>query len=204
VSALARARRAAAETVVEGVPTVLPFHRAVLRDPAFTGTGGTEDGTGGADGTAHGFAVHTQWIETELLATIDPQALAAPVAEPGVTETWVEIDGRRHRLRAPGGFGFGSVGPVAGSGAAPAPGTPPGSGGVDDGGRVPLLPAMPGTLVRWLVSDGEAVADGQPVAVVEAMKMESQLVAEAAGTLEQVAHEGSQIAPGDAIGHITR
>jgi acetyl-CoA/propionyl-CoA carboxylase biotin carboxyl carrier protein len=70
-AALARARRAAAETVVEGVPTVLPFHRAVLADPAFTGSGS-------------GFAVHTQWIETELLASIDPQALAAPVNEPGV------------------------------------------------------------------------------------------------------------------------
>ncbi|GAA4694654.1 acetyl-CoA/propionyl-CoA carboxylase, biotin carboxylase, biotin carboxyl carrier protein [Promicromonospora umidemergens] len=195
-AALARARRAAAETVVEGVPTVLPFHRAVLADPAFTGTAGP------------GFAVHTQWIETELLASIDPQALAEPVAEPGVVDTWVEIDGKRHRVRTPGEIGFGGVGPTtgsgaaAGAGAAQAQGAPPASGsGVDDA-RVPLLPAMPGTLVRWLVPDGETVADGQPLAVVEAMKMETQLVAEAAGTLEHSVAEGSRLTTGEAIGYV--
>jgi acetyl-CoA/propionyl-CoA carboxylase biotin carboxyl carrier protein len=195
-AALARARRAATETVVEGVPTVLPFHRTVLADPAFTGSG-----SGSAEGS--GFAVHTQWIETELLAAIDPQTLAAPVVEPGVVETWVEIDGRRHRMRTPGGIGFPGAGSILGSGTAPAQGTPPASSTGDDGGRVPLLAAMPGTLVRWLVADGETVADGQPVAVVEAMKMESQLVAEAAGTLGQVAAEGTQITAGDQIGYIT-
>jgi acetyl-CoA/propionyl-CoA carboxylase biotin carboxyl carrier protein len=207
-AALARARRAAAETVVEGVPTVLPFHRAVLDDPAFTGSGDS-------------FAVHTQWIETELLASLDPQALAVPVAEPGVVETWVEIDGRRHRVRAPGGVGFAGLGHAAGSGsgsglglgsgassgsgsgsgAAPAHGAPPASG-IEGDARVPLLAAMPGTLVRWLVPDGEPVTDGQPVAVVEAMKMESQLVAEAAGVLEHVAPEGAQITTDDPIGYV--
>jgi acetyl-CoA/propionyl-CoA carboxylase biotin carboxyl carrier protein len=193
-SALARARRAAAETVVEGVPTVLPFHRTVLADPAFTGSGG-----GPADGS--GFAVHTQWIETELLAALDPQALAAPVVEPGVVETWVEIDGRRHRVRTPGGIGFAGAGLPGGT---TAPTTPPASAPEADTGRMPLLPAMPGTLVRWLVADGETVADGQPVAVVEAMKMESQLVAEVAGTLEHATAEGTQITAGAPIGYITR
>lgn len=193
-AALARARRAAAETVVEGVPTVLPFHRAVLADPAFTGSGG-----GSADGS--GFAVHTQWIETELLASIDPQTLAAPVVEPGVVETWVEIDGKRHRVRTPGGIGFAGAGLPGGTTAQAAP---PAAGPKTDGGRVPLLPAMPGTLVRWLVADGETVVDGQPVAVVEAMKMESQLVAESAGTLEHATAEGTQITAGDPIGYVTR
>ncbi|WP_129786030.1 acetyl/propionyl/methylcrotonyl-CoA carboxylase subunit alpha [Promicromonospora panici] len=191
-AALARTRRAAAETVVDGVPTVLPFHRAVLEDPAFTAS---------TDGS--GFAVHTQWIETELLASIDPQALTAPVVEPGVVETWVEIDGKRHRVRTPGGMGFG-VGPAAGSGAAPAQGAPPASHSVDDAGRVPLLPAMPGTLVRWLVADGETVADGQPVAVVEAMKMETQLVADAAGMLEHSRPEGAPVVADDPIGYVVR
>lgn len=191
-AALARARRAAAETVVEGVPTVLPFHRAVLVDPAFTGSGG-----GPADGS--GFAVHTQWIETELLASIDPQTLAAPVVEPGVVETWVEIDGRRHKVRTPGGIGLAGAGLPGGTTAQT---TPPTSGPEADDRRVPLLPAMPGTLVRWLVADGETVADGQPVAVVEAMKMESQLVAESAGVLHQNAPEGAQITRETPIGHV--
>jgi acetyl-CoA/propionyl-CoA carboxylase biotin carboxyl carrier protein len=195
-AALARARRAAAETVVEGVPTVLPFHRVVLADPAFTAAG-----AGAAGG--HGFAVHTQWIETELLASLDPQALAAPVVEPGVVETWVEIDGRRHRVRTPGGIGLAGLGPASGSGAVPTQGASPASGTGADGGRMPLLAAMPGTLVRWLVADGETVTDGQPVAVVEAMKMETQLVADSAGTLEHSAAEGAQITTGDPIGYIT-
>lgn len=212
-AALARARRAAAETVVEGVPTVLPFHRAVLADPAFTGAGSPRndraDGSvdvagalGDAGSTpASGFAVHTQWIETELLASIDPQTLAAPVVEPGVVETWVEIDGKRHKVRTPGGIGFAGAGLPGGT---TAQATPPASGSGADDGRVPLLPAMPGTLVRWLVADGETVADGQPVAVVEAMKMESQLVAEAAGVLEHSAPEGAQITTGTPIGYVTR
>lgn len=187
-AALARARRAAAETLVEGVPTMLPFHRAVLADPAFTG----------ADGS--GLAVHTQWIETELLASIDPQVLAVPVAEPSVVETWVEIDGRRHRLRTPGGIGLATAGIARSADSDPA--RVPGS--TLDDGRTPLLAAMPGTLVRWLVADGEQVADGQPVAVVEAMKMESQLVAEAAGSLHHEATEGAQITPDTPLAHIIR
>ena len=197
-AALARARRAAAETVVEGVPTVLPFHRAVLADPAFTGTAGGS----AADGS--GFAVHTQWIETEFLASIDPQRLAAPVVEPGVVDTWVEIDGRRHQVRTPGGIGFPGVGSASGSGPTPAQGVAPASGTEGDDARVPLLAAMPGTLVRWLVTDGEAVADGQPVAVVEAMKMETQLVAESAGTLEHAAAEGAPVVAGDPLGYVVR
>jgi acetyl-CoA/propionyl-CoA carboxylase biotin carboxyl carrier protein len=63
---------------------------------------------------------------------------------------------------------------------------------------------MPGTLVRWLVTDGETVADGQPVAVVEAMKMETQLVAEAAGMLEHSTPEGAPVVAGDPIGYVVR
>ncbi|MFD6444654.1 acetyl/propionyl/methylcrotonyl-CoA carboxylase subunit alpha [Promicromonospora sp. NPDC060204] len=192
-AALARAHRAVSETVVEGVPTVLPFHRAVLTDPAFTGAG------------ERGFAVHTQWIETELLSSIDPQSLAAPVAEPGVVETWVEIDGRRHRVRTPGGAGL--VLPGQGAGGTADSGGTAGAGGADysaaDDGREPLFAAMSGTLLRWLVADGERVTDGQPVAVVEAMKMESQLVAEAAGVLHQEATEGAQVTPATPIAHIS-
>jgi acetyl-CoA/propionyl-CoA carboxylase biotin carboxyl carrier protein len=133
-----------------------------------------------------------------MLPSIDPQSLAAPVVEPGVVETWVEIDGRRHKVRTPGGIGFGGIG----AGGAAAGGAGAGIGGADDG-RVPLLAAMPGTLVRWLVPDGETVSDGQPVAVVEAMKMETQLVAEAAGALEHATDEGAPVTTGDPIGYIT-
>lgn len=188
-AALARARRAAAELRVDGVPTVLPFHRAVLADPAFAAPGGAAD-----------FAVHTQWIETELVARLGVQALADPAPEPGVVETWVELDGRRTRLRVPV-EALGVLGRLAG---ATAPGGAAGAvPGADEGGaaasggdgahRVAVAAPVPGTLVRWLVDDGAEIADGQPVAVVEAMKMQTQLVADAAGTLAHAA------APGDAV-----
>ncbi|MFP3714313.1 acetyl/propionyl/methylcrotonyl-CoA carboxylase subunit alpha [Puerhibacterium sp. TATVAM-FAB25] len=174
-AALARARRAAAELRVDGVPTVLPFHRAVLADPAFAAPGGAAD-----------FAVHTQWIETELAARPAVQALADPGPEPGVVETWVELDGRRTRLRVPA-EALGGLAGLAGPGAA-APGA------ADADGRTAVVAPVPGTLVRWLADDGAAVADGQPLAVVEAMKAETRLVAETAGTLAHAA------APGDAVG----
>jgi acetyl-CoA/propionyl-CoA carboxylase biotin carboxyl carrier protein len=190
--ALARARRAATELRVDGVPTVLPFHRAVLADPAFAAPGGAAD-----------FAVHTQWIETELAARLDVQALADPVAEPGVVETWVELDGRRTRVRVPAEAfgavaGLGGVGGAGGLGdaaaGAAAPGTAP-PGTADTGGRTAVVAPVAGTLVRWLADDGATVEDGQPLAVVEAMKMQTQLVAEAAGTLAHAVAPGGTVDP---------
>ena len=93
-TALARSRRALAELVVGGMPTVVPFHRAVLDDPAFTA----------ADGH---FGVHTRWIETEFSGEIPPYA--GPVADAAPnrrrrTRVVVEVDGKRLEVvvRRPG------------------------------------------------------------------------------------------------------
>jgi acetyl-CoA/propionyl-CoA carboxylase biotin carboxyl carrier protein len=56
VQALERARRALGEFEVAGVPTGLPFHRALVTDPAFAPSDASRP-----------FAVHTRWIETEYL-----------------------------------------------------------------------------------------------------------------------------------------
>ncbi|WP_432524813.1 acetyl-CoA carboxylase biotin carboxylase subunit, partial [Kineococcus sp. SYSU DK006] len=90
--ALARARRALAEFAVEGVPTVLPFHRSVVDDPAFTADGG-------------GFTVHTRWIETAWAgrAALHPQEPGTP-APVGERRTIVlEVDGRRVTVTLPAG-----------------------------------------------------------------------------------------------------
>ena len=191
-AALARARRAVAETRVEGVPTVLPFHRAVLDDPAFAAPGGAAD-----------FAVHTQWIETELTARLDVQALADPAPEPGVMETWVELDGRRTRLRLPASAAA-ALGGIAGAPAGEAAGATPGEGAGAPAadGRTAVVAPVPGTLVRWLADDGAAVEDGQPLAVLEAMKMETRVVAEAAGTLAHAAAPGAAVDPAAPLGWI--
>src|SRR6185312_179162 len=90
--ALERSRRALAEFVVDGMPTILPFHRAVTSDPAFTD---------------EPFRVHTRWIETEFTNDVPPFTAAAPVeAEQGPRETIVvEVGGKRLEVCLPAGFG---------------------------------------------------------------------------------------------------
>ncbi len=126
--ALARSRRALAELVVEGMPTVTPFHRAVLDDPAFTA----------ADGT---FGVHTRWIETEFSGEIAPYAgPAAEIAEPSERSTVVvEVNGKRLEVVLPAGFAAGN------GGAAPARAKKPvRRGGAADGqGPVGQRPHLP-------------------------------------------------------------
>ncbi|MEZ0492462.1 biotin carboxylase N-terminal domain-containing protein [Kineococcus sp. TBRC 1896] len=176
-TALARARRALAEFHVAGVATVLPFARAVVDEPDFS--------------TA-GFAVHTQWIETELMPRLEPQLRPAPVAGPGLRRFGVEIDGRMATVGLPAEFlaALGSVG--AGVPAAE-------ETGPDEDA---LVASAPGTLTGWLVEDGAQVARGQDVAVVEAMKMEARITAHRAGALRRVASEGSAIGAGEVLARI--
>jgi acetyl-CoA/propionyl-CoA carboxylase biotin carboxyl carrier protein len=177
-AALARARRALAEFRIEGVATVLPFHRAVLNDADFIGT--------------DGFAVHTQWIETTFAERIPPQELAAPPVEPDVVSSWIEIDGQRLGLRLPAALA-GAVSAVS----SPSTSTSDGSSAsavASDAGDI--LAPMPGTLVRWSVDDGASVDAGDTVAVIEAMKMETNVTAPVAGTVERAADAPS---PGDAV-----
>ncbi|MEV4776993.1 acetyl/propionyl/methylcrotonyl-CoA carboxylase subunit alpha [Microbacterium sp. LWH12-1.2] len=164
--ALVRAHRALRELAVEGPATVIPFDRLALDEEAFA--------------TAT-FAVHTQWIESTLLPRLEPQLRPAPSADAALQRFPVEIDGRRVMLGLPltllAGFGQGvTVGPEA-SGPDP---------------RELRAPA-PGTIVRWLVGEGAEVAEGTPVAVIDAMKMETTVAAHRAGTLSARADVGSAV-----------
>jgi acetyl-CoA/propionyl-CoA carboxylase biotin carboxyl carrier protein len=167
IEALQRARRALDEMEVDGVPTVLPFHRAVVRDPAFT---------------AEPFTVHTRWIETEWAGGIPPYAGAATEAdEPEQRETVVvEVGGRRLEVTLPAGLA------TAGS-AAPAGAAPKRAGrrkaGAAAGGDA-LTSPMQGTIVRIAVADGDQLNQGDLVLVLEAMKMEQPLLAHKSGTVK--------------------
>ena len=175
--ALARSRRALAELVVEGMPTVTPFHRAVLDDPAFTA----------ADGT---FGVHTRWIETEFGGEIAPYAGPAPRSRASERSTVVvEVNGKRLEVVLPAGFAAGNGGAAParrqeagatrwGGGAAKAP-----SGNA-------LTSPMQGTIVKVAVADGDAVAAGDLVVVLEAMKMEQPLTAHRAGIVTKPQRRG--------------
>ena len=174
--AIARSRRALAELQLDGMPTVLPFHRAVLTDPAFVA----------AD---QNFAVHTRWIETDFDNRIPPYDLeASEGAEPSQrTTVVVEVNGKRLEVALPANLG--ATAAAAADAAAGAIRRRP----KRDRSRpaqvsgTSLTSPMQGTIVKVAVADGDEVAEGDLIVVLEAMKMEQPLSAHRAGTIGSLA-----------------
>lgn len=167
--ALARARRALAEFRIEGVASVLPFHRAVLEEPAFTG----EDG----------FKVFTNWIETEFRG-VAPAARIDPI-EGGLVRSFIEIDGKRHELGLPAAL-FSAI-------AVPTPSSGSATLAASDGG---LTAPIPGILQKWNVENGADVTEGEAVAIIEAMKMETRVLAPKTGRISIKTPSGAMVALG--------
>ncbi len=166
--ALERSRRALDEFVVDGMPTVIPFHRAVVSDPAFVGDGET-------------FTVYTQWIETDFDNQITPYGGASAEADEPVEtqQIVVEVGGKRLEVVIPSGLG----GLSAGGGGAKKPKRAAGKkAGAAASGDAVTSP-MQGTIVKVVVEEGQQVAEGDPIVVLEAMKMEQPLKAHKAGTV---------------------
>ena len=184
--ALERARRALAEFDIDGMPTVLPFHRAVVDDPAFTD---------------EPFRVHTRWIETEFATEIPPYAggPAAPAETVPREHITVEVGGKRLEVTVPAGFG------AAGAPAAAAPAARQaarrrggkGAGGAPTGDE--LVSPMQGTIVKIVAADGEHVDVGDTIVVLEAMKMEQPLTAHKAGTVSGLSIAVGQTVPAGAV-----
>jgi acetyl-CoA/propionyl-CoA carboxylase biotin carboxyl carrier protein len=169
--ALERSRRALDELTVEGMATALPFHRAVVRDPAFA----PED----VDAP---FTVHNKWIENEFDNQI-PAFTGGTDAdtEPSARETVVvEVGGKRLEVVLPEGLGAVAGAPAAGSKKRKR--SPSGAGSTAASGDA-LTSPMQGTIVKVAVSDGDTVAAGDMIVVLEAMKMEQPLNAHKAGTV---------------------
>jgi acetyl-CoA/propionyl-CoA carboxylase biotin carboxyl carrier protein len=189
--ALERSRRALDEFVVDGMPTVIPFHRAVVRDPAYVGPS-TPNGEGS-------FSVYTQWIETDFDNQIPPYAGdVAEAAEPAERQTVVvEVGGRRLEVSLPGGLA--SVGGApAGAVAKPKRSGAKKAGAAASGDAV--TSPMQGTIVKVSVTDGQEVAEGDVIVVLEAMKMEQPLKAHKAGTVTGLSAEvGATVTNGAVI-----
>ena len=188
--ALVRSRAALRELVVRGLPTVVPFHRAVLEEDAFV------SGTG--------LGVHTTWIEDEFTRDLEASPYLAPGAGQRSTFT-LEIDGRAVRVGLPEDLaaallrGGGTA--ATGEGRVGAASSSPDTEGGDDAA---LTAPMNGTVVTWLVVDGAQVDAGQPVLVVEAMKMETPVRAHRAGTLTRAdVAEGDSVTAGQTLGEIS-
>ena len=166
--ALQRARRALAELTIEGMPTVIPFHRVVLDDPAFAPAEGGE------------FKVHTRWIETEFNNTI-PMYSGAPGSvdsdEDERTTVVVEVNGKRMEVSLP------DLGGGTKPAAKPAAKTRKSRSArsAAKGGGDELTSPMQGTIVKVAASDGDTVAEGDLILVLEAMKMEQPITAHKAG-----------------------
>jgi acetyl-CoA/propionyl-CoA carboxylase biotin carboxyl carrier protein len=186
--AIERSRRALAEFEVGGMPTIIPFHRAVLNDPAFT---------------SEPFSVHTRWIETEFDNTIPPYDAAAPPAEATTDREriTVEVGGRRLEVVLPGGLaavGGGRRGGASAGGKAPSHRRSSGGSAAVSGDT--LTAPMQGTIVKVAVEDGQQVSEGDLVVVLEAMKMEQPLTAHKSGTVTDVQAEvGAPVQSGAAI-----
>ncbi len=179
--ALERSRRALAEFEIDGMPTVLPFHRAIVDDPAFTG---------------EPFSVHTRWIETEFVNEIAAYDGAVETADgPERERITVEVGGKRLEVVLPSGLG------TAGrTESRKAPKRGAGSGGKKAAASGDaLVSPMQGTIVKIVADDGDTVAAGDTIVVLEAMKMEQPLAAHKAGTVTGLAASVGQTVTAGAI-----
>lgn len=182
--ALQRARRALDELTITGMPTVVPFHRAVVSDPAFAPAEGA-------------FSVHTRWIETEFDNTLP--AYAGPLGSGAGADddaarqsVVVEVGGKRLEVTIPGSLSLASgKAPKAKKKARGSRGTAAGAAASGNA----LTAPMQGTIVKVAVADGDVVAEGDLVVVLEAMKMEQPLTAHKAGTVKGLTAE-----PGQTVG----
>jgi len=199
--ALARARRALGEFEIEGMPTVLAFHRAVVTDPAFT---------------SEPLRVHTRWIETEFDGQIEPYQADADgddadaAARERIT---VEVGGKRLEVVLPPGLLTTAGGPAGGArdggardgGAVPTRGAPraPTRGRrrrPTGGGDATLVSPMQGTIVKLVAEEGQRVSAGDTIVVLEAMKMEQPLAAHKDGTVSGLSVTvGQTVSSGEAI-----
>jgi acetyl-CoA/propionyl-CoA carboxylase biotin carboxyl carrier protein len=194
--ALERSRRALAEIVVEGMPTVIPFHRLVVTDPAFTAPEG-----------ASSFTVHTRWIETEWDNTVEPYVAEGAGDEEddeaGARQTVVvEVGGKRLEVSLPAGLALGGGAAPAAS-AAKKKSRKRAGGGAKVSGDAVTSP-MQGTVVKVAVSEGDTVSSGDLVLVVEAMKMENPVTAHKDGTVTGLTLEaGASVNQGAVICEIS-
>ncbi|OCW87078.1 acetyl-/propionyl-CoA carboxylase subunit alpha [Nocardia farcinica] len=172
--ALERSRRALAEFQVEGLATVIPFHRHIVSNPAFIGDG-------------EKFDVYTKWIETDWDNPIEPYTGGEPIEEDEAAprqNVVVEVGGRRVEVSLPGDLALGGGGGSANGVVRKKPkarSRKKGGGAAVSGDAVAA--PMQGTVVKVAVEEGQEVAAGDLVVVLEAMKMENPVTAHKDGVV---------------------
>ncbi|MDN5632017.1 biotin carboxylase N-terminal domain-containing protein [Glutamicibacter protophormiae] len=192
--ALERSRRALQELSIEGMPTVVPFHRTVVSDPAFA----TPEDTP--------FTVHTRWIETEFDNQIEPFSAAPEPSEeePERQSIVVEVGGKRLEVTVPQQLaGPRSAAPTAQSKQRKQRATR-GSAAARGASGDSLTSPMQGTIVKIAVSNGDEVSEGDLIVVLEAMKMEQPLTAHKSGVVKDLdVSQGDTVSAGTVLASIT-
>ena len=182
--ALQRSRRALAEFTVGGMPTVIPFHQAVVADPAFAPTDPEQ-----------AFSVYTRWIETEFDNRIEPWSGVPGEAAEGEREhVTVEVGGKRVEVVLPASLGAAAQAPQAGGKKKRA--SRRSGGGATAAGGDALVSPMQGTVVKLVAEEGAEVAEGDTIVLLEAMKMEQPLSAHKSGVVA-----GLKIDAGETVGN---
>jgi len=173
--AIARAKRALKQFKIEGVASVLDFHRAVLNEPDFTDE----------------FHVHTRWIENDFKQELKPTKRSIPNHQQPMLLSYIEIDGKLHRLGLPAGmFAQGPATAIQAQTAEP------------EVSAEHLLAPINGVMSAWKVENGEQVTEGQVVAIMEAMKMEVQVLAHRSGVIQIGSEKGATSQADSIIGTI--
>ena len=163
--AIARAKRALKQFKIEGIASVLDFHRAVLNETDFTDE----------------FKVHTRWIENDFKQDLKPTKRSIPNHQQPMLLSYIEIDGKLHRLGLPAGmFAQGTV-PATQAEPSPIPEVQPEH----------LLAPINGVISAWKVQNDEQVKEGQVVAIMEAMKMEVPVLAHRSGKIVIIAEQAT-------------
>ena len=171
--AVQRARRALSEFVVGGLATALPFHRAIMADPAFT----------------EEFTVYTSYIENEFNNQIPPfvQTSLESQTHAAAEHLVTEVNGKRFEIYVH----------------APEPvhkrhRAKQGASGASTG--TALTSPMQGTVVKIAVTDGQQVEAGELIVVLEAMKMEQPLSAHRSGVVANLnATVGETVSSGSTL-----
>ena len=174
--AIARAKRALKQFKIEGVASVLDFHRAVLNEADFTDT----------------FNVHTRWIENDFKQDLKPTKRSIPNHQQPMLLSYIEIDGKLHRLGLPAGM-F-AQNPTITAQDQPVTETTVSA--------EHLLAPINGVISAWKVENGEQVVEGQVVAIMEAMKMEVPVLAHQSGMIQLTALQGTTCHAEHIIGSI--
>lgn len=163
--AIARAKRALKQFKIEGIASVLDFHRAVLNETDFTDE----------------FKVHTRWIENDFKQDLKPTKRSIPNHQQPMLLSYIEIDGKLHRLGLPAGmFAQGAV-----------PATQAELSPIQEVQPEHLLAPINGVISTWKVQNDEQVQEGQVVAIMEAMKMEVQVLAHRSGKMVIIAEQAA-------------